>query len=238
MRVCSITPHLPPEQAANALLPRQLGDELASRGVSTRFVAHPPAASRWCRRTTTCCTSRDADAAGCADPCRRRPCRRRPMARGAYASIRASDLVHLHGNGLIIEVGRFLAERYRKPYVITLYGTDVWHHDPARHARFAQVVQGARQRIFYSQGLLEFARPHGLAPEPSSVIYAPVPATFHPLDARTRTALRRELAIGDARVLLTVKRLHEVAGHDVLLAAFQRVASEHPDAVLWIVGRR
>ncbi len=38
-------------------------------------------------------------------------------------------------------------------------------------------------------------------------------------------------------LLLTVKRLHEVAGHDVLLAAFQRVASEHPDAVLWIVGQ-
>jgi teichuronic acid biosynthesis glycosyltransferase TuaC len=159
------------------------------------------------------------------------------MARGAYAPIRSCDLVHLHGNGFIIEMGRFLAERCRKPYVITLYGTDVWHHDPARHARFAQVVEGARHRIFYSQGLLEFARPLGLAPAPSGVIYAPVPATFHPLDALARTALRRELAVGDARLLLTVKRLHEVAGHDVLLRAFQRVAGEHPDTALWIVGQ-
>ena len=42
MRVCMISPHLPPEQAANALLPRQLGDELAGHDVTTRYVAHPP----------------------------------------------------------------------------------------------------------------------------------------------------------------------------------------------------
>ena len=76
-------------------------------------------------------------------------------------AVRASDLVHLHGNGFIIEVGRFLARRYRKPYVITLYGTDVWHHDAARHARFARVVRGAADRVFYSQGLLDFARTSG-----------------------------------------------------------------------------
>ena len=35
MRVCMVSPHLPPEQAANALLPRQLGDELAWHGVAT-----------------------------------------------------------------------------------------------------------------------------------------------------------------------------------------------------------
>src|SRR4051794_3093824 len=128
MRVCSITPHLPPEQAANALLPRQLGDNLASRGVSTCFVAHPPDADAFVSsydnvsyvprrgRSRAARTHAGAIVAAAA------------MARGAYASIRASDLVHFHGNGLIIEMGRFLAERCRKPYVITLYGTDVWHH--------------------------------------------------------------------------------------------------------------
>ena len=43
MRVCMITPHLPPEQAANALLPRQLGDALESHDVETSYVTHPPA---------------------------------------------------------------------------------------------------------------------------------------------------------------------------------------------------
>ena len=68
------------------------------------------------------------------------------MARGARAAVKSADVVHLHGNGLIIEVGQRLARRYGKPYIITLYGTDIWHHDPAKHARFAGVVRGARCR--------------------------------------------------------------------------------------------
>ena len=40
MHVCAVTPHLPPEQAANALLPPQLARELAIAGVTTEFVAH------------------------------------------------------------------------------------------------------------------------------------------------------------------------------------------------------
>lgn len=236
MRVCSITPHLPPEQAANALLPRQLGDELASHGVTTIYVAHPPASgvpapaspgTAYVARRGRGVLARTRAGALLAAV---------RMTRGAAASIRSADLVHLHGNGFIVETARFLAERWRKPYVITLYGTDVWHHDPGRHRRFASVVHGARHRIFYSQGLLEFARPLGLAAEPSSVIYAPVPPTFLAPASEVRAALRRELGVGEAPLLLTVKRLHEVAGHDVLLRALTFVARGRPDVVLWIVG--
>ena len=148
----------------------------------------------------------------------------------------ACDLVHVHGNGFIIEIGQFLAELYHKPYVITLYGTDVWHYDSVRHVRFGHVVRGAACRVFYSHALLDFAVPLRLASDPSMVIYAPVPATFRSVDHDARLALRRDLGAGGGPLLLTVKRLHDVAGYDVLLNALPFVLGQHPDASLWIVG--
>ena len=240
MRVCMVTPHLPPEQAANALLPRQLGEALAAHDVTTCYVAHPPASGErasarrpavedvayvprrgrgWFERTRA-----GALVAGAR------------MALGARGPIQSSDLVHLHGNGFIIEVGGFLAKRYRKPYVITLYGTDVWHHDPVRHARFGRVVQNAACRVFYSHALLDFAVGLRLAPDPSMVIYAPVPSAFHSVDHAGRQAIRRELGVGDGLLLLTVKRLHDVAGYDVLLSALPLILRERSDVRLWIIG--
>ncbi len=45
MRVLHVTPHLPPDQAANALLPWQLGTWAAQAGDEVEYVAHPPRAA-------------------------------------------------------------------------------------------------------------------------------------------------------------------------------------------------
>ena len=42
MRICHVTPHLPPDQAANALLPYHLGSWATMDGDEVRYVAHPP----------------------------------------------------------------------------------------------------------------------------------------------------------------------------------------------------
>jgi hypothetical protein len=44
MRILHVTPHLPPDQAANALLPWQLGTWAAAEGALVEYVAHPPRA--------------------------------------------------------------------------------------------------------------------------------------------------------------------------------------------------
>ena len=46
MHILHVTPHLPPDQAANALLPWHLGDVGEVRAATTvEYVAHPPRAS-------------------------------------------------------------------------------------------------------------------------------------------------------------------------------------------------
>ena len=46
MHIIHVTPHLPPDQAANALLPWQLGLWAAEDGDTVEYVAHPPRAGQ------------------------------------------------------------------------------------------------------------------------------------------------------------------------------------------------
>jgi glycosyltransferase involved in cell wall biosynthesis len=237
MRVCMVTPHLPPEQSANALLPAMLGEALAPRGVITAYVSHPPDGGGDLRTVQPVTYVPKRGRHGFSRSVAGAVIAGARMALGARPSICASDVTHLHGNGFIVEVGQWLAKRYSKRYVITLYGTDVSAYDPRRNARFGNVVRQAACRVFYSRGLLAHAREIDLAPEPSIVIYAPVGQTFQHVGAEERQAIRKELGIeADERLLLTVKRLHPVAGHQTLLRALPAILAACPKTILWIAG--
>ena len=230
-----VSPHLPPAQAANAILPVTLGDALGSRQVTTRYLTHPSSAGP---------PPHDADVRLVSGRGRGRVGRSLPgavmaglrMLAAASSPVRGCDLVHLHSNGLLVEAAQVMARRHARPYVITLYGTDVWHHDQTHHARFGRVVRQATARVFYSEELRAFARSNELAPEPSHVIYAPVPPVFHLPERDGRERARRELNLASGPVLLTVKRLHPVGGHEDLLRALPVILASVPDATLLLVG--
>jgi glycosyltransferase involved in cell wall biosynthesis len=234
VHVCMVTPHMPPEQAANALLPSVLAREFAQAGHRTTFLTHPAQGSP---RST----------AGRTVYVRRRG--RGLLARShlgamstaarigvaAARAFRGVDLVHLHSNGFIVDVAGWMAARLARPAVVTLYGTDVWHFDPERHGRFEAVVRGAAQRVFYSRALRHRAVGLGLATPDAPVIYAPVDEMFQAQAHGAREAIRRMLGVSGP-MLLTVKRLHPVAGYEDLLKAFAILAPRVPDARLFIAG--
>ena len=85
------------------------------------------------------------------------------LAAASVSAFRGVDLVHLHSNGFIIDVAGWMAARLGRPTVLTLYGTDIWHFDPRRNRRFADVVRGAAARVFYSRALRDRAVEIGLA---------------------------------------------------------------------------
>ena len=109
MRLCHVSPHLPPDQAANSLLPAQLGAWGAAAGHEVTFVTQDPAQGRTRAR-----------AASRPGPPRQHPtvlvvrsfdfceCDSWTRARAVTAALNdvaaGRDLVHLHSNGLIIEV--------------------------------------------------------------------------------------------------------------------------------------
>jgi glycosyltransferase involved in cell wall biosynthesis len=242
MRICHVSPHLPPDQAANAILPAQLGAWARARGDDVTFVAMAPSQGG------------PATSAKLAGPVARVTAKRSPstvvrlLRVDTWSRARAigdalgrvaegADLLHLHSNGLIIEVAAAWATRRGIPYVLTLYGTEIWHYrrrrpvDPFRRAYF-----GAAGVTFYSQGLLDRAREVGLDRAGLETIYPAVNPAFTPLDAAARVTARAALGIDEPLVVLNVKRLHELAGQRFLIEAFARIARRRGDVRLVICG--
>ena len=229
MNVLMVTPHLPPYQAANALLPHLLGEALRRRGHEVAFLTFGD----------------EADTADVVHVRRRRALRatRVPQAMEAWdtwrkgsAFLERADVVHVHSNTWMNQVAARLATRRRRPYVVTHYGTEIWHAD-GRDPAFRRFNEHARAVTFYSKALLERAREIGLLTPRPEVVYPPVSDTFHPRDEATRTAVRaRYLPAGGGVLLLNVKRLHPLADQATLLRAFAVVRATRPDAVLLVAG--
>jgi glycosyltransferase involved in cell wall biosynthesis len=241
MRICHVTPHLPPDQAANALLPAELGRWLAARGDDVRFLSLEPAQGRLpsealpgpVRRLP-----RRVRASGLAGALRVDAWRHSKSVTSALDAIaRDADLLHLHSNGLIIEVAAAWAKRRSRPFVLTLYGTEIWHYRPRWPVDpFTRAFRTAAEVTFYSGRLLERAKELGLGRAGLSVIYPAVGAAFRPQDEPTRRAWRDDLGIREPRFVLNVKRLHELAGQRFLIDAFAKATRGRDDVRLVICG--
>ena len=236
MKIVHVTPHLPPDQAANALLPFQLGEWARLRGDSVHFVAHPPASGgdpregvTWMPRTRRGVLQRVLRVGSMTGAWRIR--------RETRDLLAAADVVHVHSNGLLAEVSAHLAKGLGKPVVLTLYGTEIWHYKPKRGADlFTRAYRSADAVTFYSQKLLERAQALGLSRDGLVTIYPPVSPSFRFHDAEAATNARRSLGITARNLLVNVKRLHPLAGQRFLLEALPGVLARHPDTHLVICG--
>lgn len=242
MLIVHVTPHLPPDQAANALLPALAGDWSRARGHEVRYVAHPPAQGGLPA----------ADAlAGPVDWIPRRegvPALSRLLrvdaierSRHIHATLdrlaNRADLLHLHSNGLLVEAAARWALKRGIPYVLTLYGTEIWHYKRRWPIDFfSRAFRGAAAVTFYSKGLMARAVELGLDRPNLSVVYPAVPLTFDARDEVTRASWREALGIGESRLIVNVKRLHELAGQTYLLDAFALVRRQRHDVRLVICG--
>jgi glycosyltransferase involved in cell wall biosynthesis len=149
----------------------------------------------------------------------------------------ASDILHLHSNGVIIEAAARFARGRGIPHVLTLYGTEIWHYRPKKPVDlFTAAYRGAAAVTFYSSGLRGRAIELGLDRPNLSVVFPAVGEAFQPQDAATRARWRAELGIKEPLVILNVKRLHELAGQRFLIESFARIARERRDVRLVICG--
>lgn len=238
MRILHVTPHLPPDQAANALLPAQLGDWARARGDEVAYLAHPPrsggvpprAAVTWVPRPASARLLRWSRAGSIRSAWRIR--------RAAVPLLARADVVHVHSNGLLAETVAWLAASRGIPLVLTLYGTEIWHYRPRRPGPdlFTRAYRRADAVTFYSERLLARARELGLDRQGVDVVYPPVAAAFTYHDVSAQQAARRALGVGDAHLLVNVKRLHPLAGQEFLLEALPAVRRDHPDVRLVICG--
>jgi glycosyltransferase involved in cell wall biosynthesis len=244
VRICHVTPHLPPDQAANALLPYHLGCWARDAGDDPFYIAHPPRLAR-----------AGAPALGLPGPVTLVPLHRTGNALvrafkvgSAAAALRISriaapliagaDLVHVHSNGLLAECCARLAVRAGKPLVLTLYGTEIWHYRRKRFGLdlFTAAYRSASAVTFYSRGLLDFALGLGLDRPGLHVVYPPIASEFQVADRDAQRDARARLGISARYLLLNVKRLHPLAGQRFLIEAMPAVVAAHPDTDLVVCG--
>ena len=242
MRICHITPSLPPEYTAVATLPACLGAWAAAAGDEVQYVSNPPPEDA-ARRA-------QEELSG---PVFRVPSQMRPeglplgvrapaaitaMARAARPYVKWADVVHLHGDTLLARAGALVAEVTRKPTVLTLYGTEIWEYQPRRWRSdlFTRAYRKACHVAFYSQGLLTRAMELGLGRRNSSVIYPPVGPEFTYHDEAGQADARAALGIRSRHLLVTVKRVDTLGGHRVLLEALSEIIRTHPDTRLVVCG--
>ena len=239
MHVLHVTPHLPPDQAANALLPWQLGKWASHGGDTVEYLAHTPRATgtaempgpvTWVpRRRRTILTT--ALRLGSAMTVYR-------VRRALAPILERADLVHVHSNGLLSELALLLAARAGKPTVLTLYGTEIWHYRAKRPTPdlFTRAYHAAAAVTFYSDRLMMRAQEVGLNRRGLHVIYPPVSHEFSWQDLHGQNEVRAALSIPNRHVLLNVKRLHPLAGQRYLIEAMNEVIRVFPDIRLIICG--
>jgi glycosyltransferase involved in cell wall biosynthesis len=239
MRILHVTPHLPPDQAANALLPWQLGNWARDEGAEIEYVAHPPRAGghaplagpvAWVSRSRGGPLGRALKISSALAAYR--------MWRLLTPRIARADIVHVHSNGLLAELAVLFARRMEKPVVLTLYGTEIWHYAPKRFGPdlFTRAYHAASHVTFYSDRLMVRAQELGLGRRRITTIYPPVSDSFAWHDEGAQAAARASLGIQNAHLLLNVKRLHPLAGQRYLIESMNEVIRLHPDTRLVICG--
>ena len=235
-----VTPHLPPDLAANALLPQLLGDGLVARGHQVSFVAFRP------RHGEPDKVSGQSDVFYIDRPATQGWSKTLKLAQLSTAAevffkarepISRADVVHVHSNTFMNQVSAALASRRGRPFILTHYGTEIWHFrrkhpvDP-----FLWMNQRAAHVTYYSRRLLERSIELGVEPVKRSVVYPPVDRAFCVVEAEEREKRRRELGADSGPLILNVKRLHPLAGQRYMIEAMPEILQKCPSATLWIAG--
>jgi glycosyltransferase involved in cell wall biosynthesis len=133
------------------------------------------------------------------------------------------------------QVAAASAARAHRPYILTHYGTEIWHHD-GKAGVFHRMNARAHHVTLYSQALLARARELGVPWRAASVVYPPVADEFRPREAAARDGVRARYVKPGGALLLNVKRLHPLADQSTLLRAMVRVRAARPQTVLLIAG--
>jgi len=229
-----VTPHLPPDQAANALLPQLLSDGLAREGHEVRLLSFEPREGGM-RRSDVRYVRRPRN--GLARALRLSQVETGlSVWRETRALFQSVDVVHVHSNTFMNQAAAFFAHRRGLPFILTHYGTEIWHYRKRTLDPFLWMNESASTVTYYSRLLLERSLELGVVPRKPVVVYPPVDERFQPPTQDGKKEARRSLGVEDGPVLLNVKRLHPLAGQRFLVEAMPEILRRHPKAKLFIAG--
>lgn len=148
------------------------------------------------------------------------------------------DIIHAHGmyDAAAGAIAKFLAKKYKKPFVITLHRSDINMIMPLRKKQYINILESSSANIFVSKALLEKAKSFGYSGKNAFVIPNGYDESiFKPND---KIAIQKELGIykkgykyvGFVGNLIPIKRA------DKLGKIFNQIAKMHPKTHFIVVG--
>jgi glycosyltransferase involved in cell wall biosynthesis len=151
---------------------------------------------------------------------------------GQAPGLRGSDVVHAHGYRAGMAALR--DRSHLRPLVVTWHNAVLAPGPRGLVMRLGQrlVARGADLTLGASSDLVELARSLGAR----QARLAPVAAPAIPEIRTPSAAVREELGIGDAPLVLTVGRLAPQKDYPTLLSVAAEISKDGPDVVFAVVG--
>lgn len=148
------------------------------------------------------------------------------------------DLIHAHGMYFVAAgvTARLLAEKYAKPYIITVHGSDINILMKRWEREYISILEGASKVIFVSNALLEKAKSYGYSGRNAVVIPNGYdPTIFKPQD---KNEVRRQLDIyaEGYKYVGFVGNLVEIKRADKLIEIFERIREKIENVKFIVVG--
>jgi glycosyltransferase involved in cell wall biosynthesis len=243
MKICMVTSHRPPYQSANAILPQILAEKLKKDGHDVSFIIPEKAI----KKKSDCPGDFNYNIiyyqkklSGILDILKLRSLVSFiSIYKQVKPLLKDIQIVHIHSNGILHQVVTFAASRLKKPVILTHYGTEIWHYRKKTISFFDLFKYMNKQSeyvTYYSKYLMDHSFKVGIIPKNPVVIYPPAGDEFKMYNEIERKSLREELGIKAENVLVNVKRLHPLGGHEFLIKAMPSVLKRYPDTVLYICG--
>jgi glycosyltransferase involved in cell wall biosynthesis len=162
----------------------------------------------------------------------------------ARTDIRSYDLIHVHSfrDALTAGVCHY-ARKHDVPYIIETHGTLVPRYSKLR-MKWAfdklfgrRILAGAAKVVALNRTEAQYFESYGVEPERIVIVPNGLDTTDYSFPPRTDTTFREQFGVpAEDQVVLYVGRLHESKGLDLLVEAFERVQSTHPETTLVVVG--
>jgi len=148
------------------------------------------------------------------------------------------DLIHAHGMYFVAAgiIARMLAEKYAKPYVITVHGSDINILMKKWKKEYINTLERAAKVIFVSNALLKKAKSYGYSGENAVVIPNGYdPDIFKSLD---KNEMRKQLGIYKEgyKYVGFVGNLIEIKRADKLVEIFDRIRQKVENVKFIVVG--
>lgn len=235
------THHWPPEFSGSALQCKRLSHLLLSRGWDIFVTISSPHHTRFAE------TVEDGLRLVCIPRSRMKRLSllaiqtRSRMRRGIEMHRSEFDILHSHSAYLDAAVCAWVAKRLRKPCIIknTLPGVDLSQIDQGHWGKFQRrSFQTVNAFIGASPAAAEEFETLGFDKEKIHRIPNGVDVDlFHPPERSERAELRTTLGLpSDARILINHSSITKRKGTDMLIEALGKVAGDHPDVHLVLVG--